>query len=400
MIGGFPVVSRDGSCGNGARLMVQTKTEFFQLATEDRPFFLQSGETLSPVVLAYERYGTLNRDRTNAILVFHALSGSQHAAGHNPAVEGVGGRWTEEIHSGWWDEFIGPGRGLDTDHFCVICVNYLGGCYGSTGPSSIDPRTGRAYGPRFPQMTIADIVEAQMALLDHLGIGVLHAALGASLGGLLALSLATRSPERVRTVIPFATGVRTTPLQRLHNLEQICAIEADPDFRGGEYYDGRPPNRGLALARMIGHKTFVSLGAMEERARSEVVRRNDTLAWYQLRSPLESYMLHQGQKFVERFDANTYLRILDAWNRFDLVREAIATDLVALFQRCRKQSYLVFTIDSDACFYPEEQAELMEVLKKAGVDATRITVHSDKGHDSFLLEPHLYRPFLRAVLQG
>jgi homoserine O-acetyltransferase len=139
---------------------------------------------------------------------------------------------------------------------------------------------------------------------------------------------------------------------------------------------------------------------MEERAREEIVRRDGTLAWYQLRSPVESYMLHQGVKFVERFDANTYLRVLDAWNRFDLAREAVAVDLPTLFHRCRKQNYLVFTIDSDACFYPEEQAYLMEVLKKAGVDATRITVHSDKGHDSFLLEAHLYRPFLRAVLQG
>ncbi len=379
-------------------LMTRTETRFFELATEQRPFFLQSGEPLTPATLAYETYGTLNAAGDNAILVFHALSGSQHAAGFNPEISGVGERWTEEVHTGWWDDFIGPGRALDTDEFLVVCVNYLGGCYGSTGPGSIDPRTGRPYGPRFPQLTIADIVDSQLALLDHLGVGVLHAAVGASLGGMLALSLATRVPERVRTVIPFATGLRTTPLQRLHNLEQICAIEADPDFRGGAYYEGRPPHRGLALARMIGHKTFVSLGAMEERARSEVVRRDQTLAWYQLRSPIESYMLHQGQKFVQRFDANTYLRILDAWNRFDLVREGVASDLVALFQRCRRQSYLVFTIDSDACFYPDEQAGLMDVLKRAGVDATRITVHSDKGHDSFLLEPHLYRPFLRAVL--
>lgn len=380
--------------------MTRSETLFFELATERRPFYLQSGEALAPATLAYEMYGRLNEDRGNAILLFHALSGSQHAAGYNPEVPGVGERWTEEVHAGWWDEFIGPGCAVDTEEFCVICVNYLGGCYGSTGPASPDPKTGQPYGPRFPQMTIADIVESQLALLDHLGIRVLHAALGASLGGLLALSLATRSPERVRTVIPFATGLRTTPLQRLHNLEQICAIESDPDFRGGEYYDGRPPVRGLSLARMIGHKTFVSLGAMEERARTEVVRRDDSLAWYQLRSPIESYMLHQGRKFVQRFDANTYLRILDAWNRFDLARESVAADLVSLFQRCRKQNYLVFTIDSDACFYPDEQAELMEVLKRAGVSATRITVHSDKGHDSFLLEPHLYRPFLRAVLSA
>jgi len=377
-----------------------TETKFFQLATESAPFYLQSGEPLGPAVLAYETHGRLNAKRDNAVLVFHALSGSHHVAGFTPSVEGVGDRWTDEVQAGWWDDFIGPGRGLDTSSFFVICANYLGGCYGSTGPGSVDPRTGRPYGPRFPQLTMADIVDSQLALLDHLGIEVLHAAVGASLGGLLALSLATRWPERVRKVIPFATGVRTTPLQRLHNLEQICAIEADPDFRGGAYYGGASPDRGLALARMIGHKTFVSLEAMEERARTEIVRRNDALAWYQLRSPLESYMLHQGRKFVRRFDANTYLRILDAWNRFDLAREAVASDLISLFQRCRGQEYLIFTIDSDACFFPDEQAYLAEVLKKAGVNATRITVHSDKGHDSFLLEAHLYRPFLRAVLSS
>lgn len=380
--------------------MKRVETQFFELATEDRPFFLQSGQVIAPATLAYETYGTLSPQRDNAIVVFHALSGSQHAAGLNPEVPDIGPLWTDEVQAGWWDEFIGPGQGVDTDRFFVVCVNYLGGCYGSTGPRTVDPRTGRPYGPRFPQVTIADIVDSQMALLDHLGIETLHAALGASLGGLLALSLATRYPERVRTVIPFATGLRTTAIQRLHNLEQIFAIESDPDFRGGDYYGGKAPTRGLALARMIGHKTFVSLKALEERARAEIVRRDGTLAWYQLRSPLESYMLHQGQKFVQRFDANTYLRILDAWNRFDLVHEAVASDLVTLFQRCRKQDYLVFTIDSDACYYPEEQADLMEVLKKAGVSATRITVHSDKGHDSFLLEPHLYRPFLRAVLQA
>lgn len=374
------------------------KTEFFVLATEKAPFYLQSGQALDAAVLAYETYGQLNSRRDNAILLFHALSGSQHAAGLNTRIEAVGSLWTEDCHVGWWDDFIGPGKALDTDQFFIICVNYIGGCYGSTGPASINPASGKPYGARFPQLTIADIVDSQLALLDHLGIDQLHASIGASLGGLLTLSLATRHPERVRIVIPFATGVTVTPVQRLHNLEQICAIESDPHFCGGDYYAGSPPDRGLALARMIGHKTFVSLNAMEERAREEVVRRDQSLAWYQLRSPLESYMLHQGRKFVKRFDANTYVRILDAWQRFDLAREAVATDLVALFRRCRKQQYLVFTIDSDACFYPEEQARLVEVLKKAGVEATRITLHSEKGHDSFLLESHLYRPFLRAIL--
>ncbi len=210
-------------------------TQFFPLSSRERPFFLQSGEPLSEAALAFESYGELSPARDNAILVFHALSGSHHAAGFNPAIKGVGKLWTEECHAGWWDGFIGPGKALDTDRFFVICINYLGGCYGSTGPASVNPATGNPYGPRFPQLTIADIVNSQMALLDGLGIETLHAAVGASLGGLLSLSLATRYPERVRTVIPIATGVTVTPIQRLHNFEQGCAIEADPHFNGGDY---------------------------------------------------------------------------------------------------------------------------------------------------------------------
>jgi homoserine O-acetyltransferase len=187
-------------------------------------------------------------------------------------------------------------------------------------------------------------------------------------------------------------------LSRIHNFEQIYAIESDPEFRAGEYDPEKQPRRGLAAARMIAHKSFVSLDAMAERARKEIVRRSSELSWYDLTSPIESYMLHQGQKFVSRFDANTYLRILDAWNRFDIVREGVAEDLTSLFERCREQKYLVFTIDTDVCYWPEEQGHLVATLKKAGIEPTWITVHSDKGHDSFLLEPHLYRPFLRAAL--
>ena len=378
----------------------QVQTQFLQIASEDDPWELLSGEKLGPVVLAYETYGRLNAKRNNAILVFHALSGSQHAAGYNPSVPGVEDLWVKECHIGWWDEFIGPGKALDTNRYFVICANYLGGCYGTTGPRSINPQTGKPYGASFPRIALADIVDTQLRLLDHLGIEQLHAVIGGSLGGLLCLSLATRYPERVRNVIPIAAGLYVTSLQRLHNFEQIFAIESDPDFRGGDYPLDQPPIRGLALARMIAHKTYVSLDAMRERARHEVVRHQNNLSWYHLHHPLESYMLHHGMKFVRRFDANTYLRILDAWQRFDLVKEAVAEDPVSLFQRCRNQRYLIFSIDSDVCFYPEEQALLADVLKKAGVEVTRITVHSDKGHDSFLLEPHLYRPFIRAILQA
>ena len=378
--------------------MDTVQTQFLRLTSPGTPFKLFHGASLPHARLAYETYGRLNADRTNAILLFHALSASQHAAGLNTAIEGVGERWTEECHTGWWDEFIGPGRAVDTNRFFVICANWLGGCYGSTGPSSVNPDTGRPFGAAFPRVALADQVNAQVRLLDALGIDRLHAAMGASLGGVLTLSLAMRFPERVKLVLPIATGPRITPLQRLHNFEQIFAIESDPDFNGGDYTPDRPPNRGLAIARMIGHKTYVSLEAMQERARNEIVTSSDDLSWYNLTSTLESYMLHQVQKFTKRFDANTYLRIIDAWQRLDLAAEADCNTLEQAFLRCRNHRFLVFSIDSDVCFYPEEQAEVISHLKAAGADATRITVHTDKGHDSFLLEPNLYQPYLRAFL--
>lgn len=367
---------------------------------QGEPLVLRSGARLGPVTLAYETYGELNRARDNAILLFHALSGSHHAAGYCPAVPGVGKRWTSGCQVGWWDGFVGPGKALDTEHFQVICANYLGGCYGSTGPSSVNPSTGKPYGSTFPRLTLADVVDAQIRLLDHLGIERLHAVIGASLGGIMCLSLATRYPDRVRIVVPIAAGIEVTPLQRLHNLEQIIAIERDPHFRGGDYYDGPGPQHGLMLARMVSHKTFVSLRTLEDRARLEVVRHNDTFASYSITSALESYMLHQGRKFVQRFDANTYLRIVDAWQRLDLSGEAGGTNLDELFTRCRHQQYLVFTIDSDVSFYPEEQEEMVRVLKEAGVRSMRLTVHSEKGHDAFLVEPELFTPHLAHTLQG
>ncbi len=374
----------------------QVETRFATLCTKgDPPFVLQGGEQLEEVTLAYEIYGEPNEARDNVVLLFHAMTGSQHAAGINTAVDRVGDLWTDECHPGWWDDFMGPGKALDTREFCVVCANYLGGCYGSTGPGSPNPATGRPYGGAFPRISIADIVDSQMRLLDHLGIQKLHAAIGASVGGMMCLSLATRYPDRVAIVIPVASGIEVTPLQRILNFEQVQAIEEDTHFRGGDFYDGERPDAGLALARMISHKTFISLSALEMRARSEIVRKQDNLQWYQITSPVESYMLHQGKKFVKRFDANTFLRILDAWQRFDLVAEGGADDLPTLLARCRGQKYLVFSIDSDVSFYPEQQQEMVNALRRGGVeDCMRITVHSDKGHDSFLLEPHLFAPHL------
>ena len=375
-----------------------TQTRFLEIGS---PFPLRDGGTLPQVRIAYETWGELNADKSNAILVCHALSGSHHASGRNPSIEGVGSLWQEELHAGWWEDMIGPGKAIDTNKHFVICANYLGGCYGSTGPGSINPETGRHWGSSFPAVTATDQVHALALLLDELGIGALHAVVGPSVGGLVALTFATRLPERVRNVIAIASGFKTTVLNRLILFEQILAIENDPHFNGGDYYEGEAPTYGLALARMISHKTFVHLNSIERRARKDVVQPDDVLAWYKVRDQFQSYMLHQGKKFVQRFDANTYLRIIDLWSRFDATLEGDAETPAALFQRSRaaNQRWLVFSIDSDFCFYPEEQAELVKHLERAKVDCMHITVHSEKGHDSFLLEPNLYTPHIAWMLE-
>ena len=373
------------------------KTQFFTFGSEAEPFVLDSGATLPEVTLAYEIYGELSEARDNAILLFHALTGSHHAAGYNPAVPGTDQRWTEELHDGWWDAFIGSGRSLNTDKFAVICANWVGHCYGSTGPTTINPVTRKPYGGSFPRVSAGDTVRAHFRLLDELGIDRLHAVVGGSVGGMMCLDVATRYPERVRFVAPIAAGLRATALHIIHDFEQINAIYNDPDFHGGDYYEGPPPDAGLALARMIGHKTFVSLGQMRERARGEVVAGADE----RVRLPLESYMWHQGQKFVQRFDANAYLRTMWTWQDFDLYAEA-ARRCVTMSELLAggPHEYLVFSIDSDVCYYRVEQEELTEELKAAGIPFNWITVHSEKGHDAFLLEPHLFEPHLRYHLES
>lgn len=382
------------------RSIGKVRTQFFEFYNPRKPLQLRVGGALDRFTLAYEMYGRPNADRSNVVLLYHAMTGSQHAAGMNTSVPGLQGRWTDEVHEGWWDGFVGPGKALDTRKFCVVCANYLGGCYGSTGPASLNPRTGQPWGPAFPVLRMSDIVDSQMKLLDFLGVKKLHAVIGASIGGFLALLTATRYPERVKIVVPIGTGLETTIYQRIINFEQITAIEGDPNFRGGAYYDGARPDLGLALARRIAHKTFVSLDTLRERARGQVVSHKPPHGWYEMNHPVESYMHHQGDKFVTRFDANTYLRILDAWQWFDLASEAGAKDYSELFGRCRKQEFLVFSMDSDLMFQPHEQAKLVQLLKKAEVPSMWITVHTDKGHDSFLLEPRLYTPHLHHLLDA
>ena len=361
---------------------------------------LQTGDEFGPVTLAYETLGILNEKKDNAVLLFHALSGSQHFAGWNPGYPEAEDRWTEECKTGWWDEFVGPGKIIDTDRFFVICANYLGGCYGSTGPSSINPENGKPYGGSFPRVHFSDIADSQIPLLDHFGIEKLHAVIGSSLGGILTLNFATRHPERTDRVISVACGMQATILTRAHNLEQILAIENDPNFCDGNYYDSVPPVRGLALARMISHKTYVSLQAIEERAQDRFEQEQDEFSWYKIRTPLESYILHQGRKLVKRFDANTYLQLIAAWSDFNILKDSGAASYAALLANCRHQQHLVISIDDDVCFYPDEQEEIRDRLQAAGVPVQYVSVHSDKGHDSFLLEPELYAEPIRSALES
>ncbi len=376
------------------------ETRFFSFGSVADPFVLSSGASLPGVTLAYETYGTLAPDASNAVLVFHALTGSQHAAGVNRHVPGIGGRWTEDNHGGWWDGLIGPGRAVDTDRWFVVCANYLGGCYGSTGPDSLHPGTGERWAGAFPAVTFADMVDAHIPLLEHLGISRLRAVMGGSTGGLMVLSLATRYPDLVDVVIPVASGPRVTDQQMISNFEQIAAVHGDSRFNGGDYHAGEPPAAGLSLARMIQHKTFVSVPALRDRIIPGLPDGDAGPGGYRLTDPLESYMWHQGRKFAHRFDANSLLRIIGAWQSFDLAADAGVDDLADVFTRCKQQQFLVFSVDSDGCFTPAEQEELLGYLDLADVAHTGVTIHSDRGHDSFLVEQRLYAEHIAGALDG
>ena len=379
-------------------------TQFATVATDERPLPLTAGGALAPVTLAYKTYGTLSPARDNAVLLFHALTGSHHAAGHDPhgpALPEVRPLWAPENHTGWWDDYIGPGRALDTSRYFVICATYLGSCYGSTGPNSLDPATNKPYGSRFPWVSITDVVHANARLLEQLEIERVHAVVGGSVGGFCATEFALQYPDRVRVVMPIASGFHTPNPTRVLNFQQIYAIESDPNFHEGDYYEAaEQPTRGITMARMIGHMTFVSLKRMQGRTEARIVQPEGELSSYRMQHAMESYILHHARKFTPRFDANAYLRILNMWQGFDVAAQHTKDgNLVPFFaERCREQTWLLFSIDSDVCFEPAEQYHQAQVLKQAGVAARYLVVHSDKGHDSFLLDPELYAPQIRAVL--
>ena len=360
---------------------------------EDEPMQLDSGEVLRPITLVYETYGQLNTDRSNAILIVHALSGDAHAAGyHTP----------DDTGPGWWDDCIGPGKAFDTNKYFVICSNVIGGCKGSTGPSSINPKTGKPYGLSFPVVTIGDMVRAQHRLIDHLGIGRLLAVAGGSMGGMQVLQWAASYPDRVRAALPLATTARHSPMLIAFSEVGRQAIYADPNWNGGDYYDGPRPNAGLALARMIGHITYLSEASMHQKFGRRLEEGEHFGYDFDTDFAVEGYLRYKGNRFTERFDANSYLYVTKAMDYFDLGNGY--DSLVPAFERSAHIIYLVVSFTSDWLYPTYHSKELISALTALGADVTSCNLQSTWGHDAFLLEVEtmtdLIRNFLDRVTPG
>jgi homoserine O-acetyltransferase len=353
---------------------------------------LQSGASVRDYTLAYETYGTLNADKSNAVLVCHALNASHHVAG---VYEG------QANSEGWWDNMIGPGKPVDTNHFFVIGVNNLGSCFGSTGPMHTDPDTGKVYGADFPVVTVEDWVNAQALLLDRLGIHQLAAVLGGSLGGMQALSWTLQHPERVKHAVVVASAPNLTAENIAFNEVARRAIVTDPDFHGGHFYaHGVVPKRGLRIARMVGHITYLSDDVMNEkfgRELREAVAHNATGYKYSTQDiefQIESYLRYQGDKFSEYFDANTYLLITRALDYFDPAR-AFGGDLSAAFARTQAK-YLLVSFTTDWRFSPARSREMVQALLDNQRDVSYAEIDAPHGHDAFLLDDARYMNVVRS----
>jgi homoserine O-acetyltransferase/O-succinyltransferase len=347
----------------------------------NRPLRLDSGATLAPLEVGYKTYGRLNETRTNAVLVCHALTGDQHAASTNP----VTGR------PGWWTSVIGPGLPLDTDRFFVIATNVVGGCMGSTGPASTNPKTGQPYGLAFPVITIADMVRAQAMLIEALGIETLLAVVGGSMGGMQVLQWAADYPEKLFSAVCVAAAPRHSAQNIAFHEVGRQAIMADPDWRGGAYESqGVRPEKGLAVARMAAHITYLSEAALQRKFGRELQR--DGLSWgFDADFQVESYLRHQGTSFVDRFDANSYLYITRALDYFDLATNHGGT-LAAAFAKARDVRFCVLSFSSDWLYPTAESRDIVRALNAAGCRASFAEIETDKGHDAFFLdEPHFDR---------
>ena len=355
--------------------------------TFDEPLALDGGKTLAPYTVAYQTWGQLNADRSNAILIFHALSGDSHVAGLH-----------EDGRTGWWDLMVGPGRAFDTDRYFIICANVLGGCKGSTGPGSINPATGKPYAMEFPVITIHDMVRAQRPLLRLLGIEKLHAVKGASMGGMLALAFAQLYPEMTDRVIVMACGHANHAQAIAWNKIGRRAIMNDPHWHHGNYYDSPEgaPKRGLAIARMIGHVTYISEGAMDRKFGRSLQSAAKESFTFDVDYAVESYLAYQGNVFHQRFDANSYLFITRAIDYFDF-SAPVGGDVTAAFAQTRAR-FRFFSYSADWLYSPERIEAMTVAAQAAGRDAIHHQIHAPLGHDAFLVLKEPQTELIQAFL--
>jgi homoserine O-acetyltransferase len=351
----------------------------------DEPLLMDAGIPLGPWQIAYQTYGALNDARSNAVLVCHALTGDQHVASQNP----VTGK------PGWWETMVGPGRPIDTERYFVICANVIGGCMGTTGPASTNPATGRPFALDFPVVTIRDMVRAQAALLDRLGIESLFAVIGGSMGGMQVLQWAASYPDRVFAALPIATGARHSAQNIAFHEVGRQAVMADPDWRRGRYQEaGVRPSKGLAVARMGAHITYLSEMALHRKFGRNFQDRSAPTFSFDADFQIESYLRHQGMAFVERFDANSYLYVTRAMDYFDLAADY--GGVLANAFRGTKTRFCVISFTSDWLFPTSDSRAVVHALNAAGASVGFVEVESDKGHDAFLLE----EPGMFAAAQG
>ena len=374
----------------GQRLFeVHSPSSSLVVFPDDSPLRLESGQFLAPLSIAYQTYGTLNADKTNAILICHALTGDQHVANVHP----ITGK------PGWWETLVGPGKPVDTDRFFVICPNILGGCMGSTGPASINPKTGKPYGVDFPVITIGDMVDAQVRLIDHLGIGELFSVIGGSMGGMQVLEWIARHKHRVATAIPIATAP-------WHSAQNIAfhevgrqAVMADPDWRGGSYYEaGVAPKNGLGVARMAAHITYLSEKALQGKFGRNLQDRTARSFSFDADFKIESYLRHQGSTFVDRFDANSYLYITRAMDYFDL--EGSSGGKLANAFAGTTAEICVVSFTSDWLYPTRDSKAIVKALNAVAANVSFVEIESDKGHDAFLLDEPEFHATVRGFLSA
>jgi homoserine O-acetyltransferase/O-succinyltransferase len=377
----------EGDLQDQARGEYQSDLGFAEVQVARLPAFrTQSGDLLPALDIAYQALGQLSPKKDNVILVGHALSGDAQVAGLSPSTR----------RPGWWDFHVGPGKAIDTNLFYVVASNVLGGCGGSTGPSSIDPITARPYATDFPPVTIRDMVRAQRLLLDHLEIPRLFGVIGGSMGGMQALTWATEFPDQVDTCIPIATCMAHNAMQIAFNEVGRQAIMTDVNWRGGHYYGHELPRHGLAVARMVGHVTYLSEYAMHEKFGRRLQRPSVPEDLFPDFFSVESYLQYQGESFVKRFDPNSYLYITKALDRFNLLEDHSPA---TVFRRTHSR-FLVVSFDSDWLYPPEQSRDLVKALKRANVPTTYLNLTTPYGHDSFLIRNPEFSSAVRHFLAG